>query len=183
MADLRYAQRVTIDGQEIEVPRNEVMDERKWSRFKTACVPTAGILLAWFIATYSYACGQAHPNCQSGCTPADQTTKTPASMPATTTPDIDTDRLASAIEKLAEAKPATSTATSTSTSTTQAVPPPTVVVRMPNHLTLEMKDPNPPPQAKADPAPPTSVVSQTTMTPEQECIDEVLRLRRSRQCN
>lgn len=94
----------------------------------------------------------------------------PPTASSATTVAVEIDRLAStsAVEKLTDSKPSTAVATATSTteSTTKMVSLPMVIVKVPEHLTLEVKGLTPSPQAQVEPIL-TTTDPTTKMTPAE----------------
>ena len=112
------------------------------------------------------------------------------------------ERLASAVEKLAEQKPATTATKQTATPANRPAPtkpatppaaapttamattnvaPPTIVINVPEKLKLEVTGlPSPLPQAQAPPEPSPPADPMAGMTPKQRCDYEIIVLRMPR---
>lgn len=117
MADLNYVQEILVGDQVVPVNRREVILDWLWNRVKTICVPIAGIsiLLAAGVLGYWLAGGFSCNTCGQTPTQSEKTGPSVNTGTVVTVPGIE--RLTSAIEKVAEAKPST----------------------MPDHLTVEVK--------------------------------------------
>lgn len=190
MANLNYNQEVLIGDQVVNVQRREVISDRVWSIFKTVMVYIGGILMFWTLGFSMYTCGQSHPDCRENCQPiatdTGPTKKTETQSNVATVSGID--RLASAVEKLADTKPTTTTASAASATTTNtAVQPSVVVVKVPEHVTVEVKGLTPPPQPQVEPVLQAPVVQPQSpadptdnMTPAQRCDYQVIVLRKAR---
>lgn len=162
MADLRYAQEVRIGGQDVHIDRKEVVIDWSWNRFKTIMVVIGGVLVFWTVGFTMYACGR-----NSNPVVAVEKPTAPPAATATTVPEIEK-LLASAIAKMAEAKPAR---TAEAEATVKTAPPPQTIV-----VKVVQPPPPAPPSAPAAQAPAADPMAGKT--PKERCDYEIIRLRR-----
>ena len=169
MARLRYHQEILIGNQAVNLNRDEIQEERHWNLVKTWSVPVA----AAFVLYLAFMVGQCNPNCRSNCQPT--------ATPAVIVPGID--RLASAIEKVADAKPATATASATSAAESTAktsVTPVAVTVKVAGIDQLasaveKLAEAKPTPLTVQPPIDPLA-----GMTPVQRCNYQIVVQRKAR---
>lgn len=158
MADLNYIQEILVGDQVVPVNRREVILDWLWNRVKTICVPIAGIsiLLAAGVIGYWLAGGFSCNTCGQTPTQSEKTGPSVNTGTVVTVPGIE--RLTSAIEKVAEAKPSTMTAMANATTIATKTPtPPAAVIKMPDHLTVEVKGLIPPEHRPLVPERPKSI--------------------------